>query len=117
MTNIKSFIWTSLFLMIYALMASCIPDEKDKSSSKHSDDSIALTECQEFIKKNAPHIGGAGLMESTVFDSYKKNGNLVVEVGYKQGDGDTYRTRLCIIDSDKGTISSPSIFNESEWRK
>lgn len=90
--------------------------EREKVSYSEDKNSIAKRECQKFIRENAPSVGGEGDMETTVFDIYEKKGKLVVEVGYKQGSyGETYTTRLCIIDNEKGTISSPSVFNQSEW--
>jgi hypothetical protein len=98
-----------------SLIACSSPSEAGPSDEEKA---IFSGECQKFIKDNAPIVGGAGRVETAVFDIYEKKGKLVVEVGYKQGTfNNTYTTRLCVIDSDKGTMSSPSPLNDSEWRK
>lgn len=56
-----------------------------------------------------------------IFDTYTKNGKIVMEIGYKvvQSGGSTkpYSVRLCVVDLEKGTVALPSPFNFSEWRK
>ena len=56
-----------------------------------------------------------------VFDTYTKNGKIVMEIGYKivkyQGTSEPYSVRLCVVDLEKGTVALPSPFNSSEWRK
>jgi hypothetical protein len=79
---------------------------------------IVSSKCEEFISREMP-----GAVQTHVFDVYKKKGKLVAEVGYRKnefgiGSGSgAYSVRLCIVDLEKGTLSSPSPLNDSEWRK
>jgi hypothetical protein len=76
---------------------------------------LAKDECPKFIEKNMKRRKS---IETKIFDIYTKKGKVVVEVGYKDKySDDSYSVRLCVLDSEKGTISSPSPMNESEWRK
>lgn len=74
---------------------------------------MANLECPKFIKSEM------NAYDAKVFDIYSKKGKVVAEVGYKQfsSPGDSYSVRLCILDREKGTISSPSPLNDSEWKK
>lgn len=79
--------------------------------------SAASSACQDFVQEKMIIV-----KENThVFDSWVKDGKIVVEVGYKEYPNnlkaDSYNTRLCVYDEEKGTISLPSLFNNSEWRK
>jgi len=71
--------------------------------------------CENFITKQ---MGGDYKVETHVFDVYKKKGKLVAEVGYRDKYSDeSYSVRLCVLDEEKETISSPSPLNDSEWSK
>jgi len=76
---------------------------------------LAKEECPKFIEKN---MGSRRSIETKIFDIYTKKGKVVVEVGYRNKySDDSYSIRLCVLDSEKGTILSPSSLNDSEWRK
>lgn len=79
--------------------------------------SAATSECQSFVEDKM----GVLKEDTHIFDSWVKDGKIVVEVGYKQypikSRDDSYNTRLCVYDEEKGTISLPSVLNNSEWRK
>ncbi len=77
---------------------------------------FASSNCGDFIMKE---MGGKYEIETHIFDIYKKKGNLVVEVGYrnKYKSDDSYSLRLCVIDKEKGYISSPSPLKDTEWAK
>lgn len=96
-----------LLTVILALpLAACFgPSNEEKE--------MANLECPKFIKSEM------NAYDAKVFDIYSKKGKVVAEVGYKQfsSPGDSYSVRLCILDREKGTISSPSPLNDSEWKK
>ena len=77
------------------------------------------SECQKFVKENAPGQFGSMGFDMKVFDIYKKKGHWVLEVGYKRkaDRGDSYSVRLCVVDAENGRLSLPSPINDSEWRK
>lgn len=85
------------------------------SGPSDEEEQIASKECPEFIEKN---MKSREPIETKIFDIYPKKGKVVVEVGYRDKySDDSYSVRLCILDSEKGTISSPSPLNDTEWRK
>jgi len=79
--------------------------------------STATDACQNFVEEKMSVFK----KDTHIFDSWVKDGKIVVEVGYKQYPithvDDSYNTRLCVYDEEKGTISLPSLLNNSEWRK
>jgi hypothetical protein len=95
-----------LITMLAVPLAACGPSSEEKK--------IAEEECPRFIKEQM-----SGAYEAKVFDIYSKKGKVVAEVGYKDrhSRGDSYSVRLCVLDREKGTISSPSPLNDSEWKK
>lgn len=94
-------------LFIISLAACSGPSDEEKK--------IASKECPEFIEQN---MKSTKSIETKIFDIYSKKGKVVVEVGYKDKySDDSYSVRLCVLDSEKGTISSPSPLNDSEWKK
>jgi len=88
--------------------------------SKEEKEGAAET-CKVFIAEQMNAITSEGENGPKVFDIYTKKGKIVVEVGYKiaaYGVSDkAHSVRLCIVDKEKGTISSPSPMNDSEWKK
>lgn len=69
-------------------------------------------ECTDWISKNY----GDG-RKSEVFDSWKKRGNIVFEVGVPKEDNPSMASMyLCVVDPSKGTIMKPSAFDQS-WNK
>ena len=94
-------------VLVLSLAACSGPSSEEKE--------IAKKECPEFIEKN---MSGGKSIETKIFDIYTKKGKVVVEVGYRDKySDDSYSVRLCVLDSEKGTISSPSPMNDSEWKK
>jgi len=94
-------------LLIMSLAACSGPSSEEKE--------IATKECPEFIEKN---MSDRKSIETKILDIYAKKGKVVVEVGYRDKySDDSYSVRLCVLDSEKGTISSPSPMNDSEWSK
>jgi hypothetical protein len=83
------------------------------------DKKIAQGACVDLIKDQFKVITYDKEHAPRVFDTYKKKGKIVVKVGYKlveyQGDLEPYSTRLCVVDIQKGTVTSPSPLNNSEW--
>ena len=78
-----------------------------------SEDEIsrATTACEEFIKEEFQPY-------THVFDTWGKDGNIVVEIGYNDSLYETkYSVRLCVVDLEAGRISVPSVFNMNEWKK
>lgn len=75
--------------------------------------------CKEFVQKSMVRSGPFPRpIEAKVFDVWKKNGSFVAEVGYKEQYGDdNYSVRYCVVNPEKGTISLPSVFNQSDWNK
>lgn len=75
--------------------------------------------CKAFVEKNMRRDGAfPPPIEAKVFDMWKKNGAVVAEVGYKeQYKDESYSTRYCVYDKEKGQISLPSVFNQAEWKK
>ena len=77
----------------------------------------AKAQCANFVhtqlNRNMEHI--------KVFDYWEKDGKIVVDVGYidhfNDVGRDSYSMRLCVYDEAAGTISLPSILNDSAWRK
>ena len=92
--------------------------------SGHTDDQIkdAQAACKKFVHKE---VADKYQDETHVFDTYSKNGKIVVEVGYRPKDeidrklkgSDSYMVRLCVYDDEAGRISLPGIYNMEEWRK
>lgn len=85
------------------------------------EDKVEVTKaCKTFVEDNLKR-GGASphFIEVKVFDMWKKNGAIVAEMGYKEVSykDSSYSTRYCVYDKEKGTISLPSVFNQSEWKK
>lgn len=89
------------------------------------EDKVEVTKaCKTFVEDNMKR-GGASIeakvfdiIEAKVFDMWKKNGAIVAEMGYKEVYKDSsYSIRYCVYDKEKGTISLPSVFNQSEWKK
>lgn len=95
-----------LAVTVAVSLTACGPSSEEKQ--------IAEKECPKFIKEQM-----TGVYKTKVFDVYSKKGKVVVEVGYqdRHSKGDSYSVRLCVLDSEKGTISSPSPLNDSEWKK
>ena len=72
-------------------------------------------ECMAFVEKN---IKSRQTIETKIFDLYEKKGNLVAQIGYRDKfTNDSYSVRLCVVDSERQTISLPSPLNDSEWKK
>jgi hypothetical protein len=79
----------------------------------------AETVCEKFVLEKLGEFGD----ESHIFDTYSKDGKIVVEVGLREGErwrgrGDnSYSVRLCVYDEEKGTIEIPSLLNMGQWKK
>lgn len=87
------------------------------SGVSKEEEKLATEECSRFVEQSFSPV-----KETKVFDIYKKNESIVVEVGYKEynpaGKGkSSYIVRLCVLNMKKGQISIPSIFEQSEWKK
>ena len=89
-------------------LAACFGPSKEENE-------LVEKNCSEFVEKEM----NGQYQQTKVFDTYSKKGKVVVEVGYKDrhSSGDSYSVRLCVVDFDKGTLSSPSPLNDSEWKK
>lgn len=79
----------------------------------------AETACEKFVLEK---VAEKYLDETHVFDTYVKDGKIVVEVGYRResrsySDGDSYSVRICLYDEEKGTIEIPSVLNMGQWKK
>lgn len=103
---------TSQLMLIFSVLiiaTGCTgPSNEEKT--------LVSSACEDFITKE---MGGEYKIETHIFDVYKKKGNLVAEVGYrdKYKSEDSYSVRLCVVDQEKGYISSPSPLNDTEWAK
>ena len=97
-----------LAVLLTALLTACGPSSDEIK--------LAEKECVKFINEQ---MSGAYTSRTKVFDVYSKKGKVVAEVGYQDRHtrGDSYSVRLCVLDIEKGTISSPSPLNDSEWKK
>jgi hypothetical protein len=96
-----------LVLLVVTSLAGC-------SGPSQEDIKVASDACQEFIAKKMR----VSLDDTKVFDAWSKNGAVVLDVGYKKKYWeDSYSVRRCVYDEKKGTISSPSPLNDSEWAK
>lgn len=91
-------------------MAACSGPSEEKLKE-------ASTQCEAFIAKEMEGRGSRGL-ETKIFDIWTKNGAIVMDIGYKEKySSKSYSVRKCVFDEVKGTISSPSPLNDSQWRK
>lgn len=73
--------------------------------------------CEEFVAESMvskPSL--VDRMRTYTLDSWERSGAIVVDVGYKEAFGDR-GTQLCVYNEAEGTLSLPSPFNESKWRK
>jgi len=80
----------------------------------------ASNACEKFIAKQMEPSKWSSDIETHIFETWVKNGNIVASVGYRdkyKDKKDTYSVRLCVYDEKNKTISSPSPLNDSEWRK
>jgi hypothetical protein len=95
----------------YLLLGSSEPsEEKAKEAS-------AL--CREFIGKEMRSQGAfPKSIETKVFDVWTKRGAIVMDIGFREEYTDSsYSMRKCVYDEAKGTLSSPSPLNDSDWKK
>jgi hypothetical protein len=100
--------------------AGCL-DATDESTRLSSDlAERANVECKKFVLEKAAEKYRD---ETHVFDTYLKEGKVVVEVGYRDKDfyrrrgDDSYSARICVYDESEGTVMLPSALDMSEWRK
>lgn len=111
MRKIQFFIIAGIFTFISGCGWS--PSEEEKA--------IAEKECINLIAESMDIFTTIPEAAPKIFDTYTKNGKIVMEVGYKlreyQGANVPYSVRLCVVDLEKGTVALPSPFNSSEWRK
>jgi len=110
MRKIQAYIFAGTFTLISSCGGSPSKEElkiAEKACIDLIDDSIGIF----TDNKNGPKI----------FDSYKKKGKIVLEVGYKvvkyKGSKEPYSVRLCVVDMEKGTVALPSVLEYSEWRR
>ena len=79
----------------------------------------AETACEEFVLEKIGEYGN----ESYIFDTYAKDGKIVVEVGLREGErwrnrnDDSYSVRLCLYDENQGTIEIPSLLEMGQWKR
>ncbi len=100
----------TLLIFIFILATGC-----SDNSSKNT--SFAIKECEKFIKKNMK-VKDYISLETKTIDTWEKNGNIVIDMGYRDEDtDDPYTMRLCVIDLTKGQIMVPGVFGEAEWKK
>ena len=98
-------------IIVFGLIWVSGPSKEERTAAEDA--------CKTFIAEemNAYTDNEAG---PKVFDTYTKKGKIVVKVGYKvvsyMGRDKSYSVRLCVVDKEKGTISSPSPLNDNEWR-
>lgn len=99
----------ALFSVLLVSCSSLSDEERD----------LYLSECVNFVEKNAPGRFGSGGFDMQIFDFYKKKGKWVAEVGYKRRAdyGDSYSVRLCVVDPENGRLFLPSLMEQNEWRK
>lgn len=96
--------------VIIAAVAGFVWFQSNHISS--SDASSYGDECSTWISKNY----GDG-RTAKVFDSWKKRGNMVFEIGVTQADNPSMASMyLCVVDPSKGTMMKPSAFDQS-WSK
>ena len=94
-------------VLLAASLSACSGPSKEETE-------VASQACREFIAKNM----SVSEDNTKVFDIWSKNGAIVMDVGYKEKSwDDSYSVRKCVYDEEKGTISSPSPLNDSEWQK
>lgn len=96
------------------LVGGCT-ESPDATGPTEMEKRLVSSACQDFIVEQ---MGGKGEVDAHIFDVYKKRGKLVAEVGYrdKYDHDSAYSVRLCILDEERGTISSPSPLDDSEWK-
>ena len=84
-----------------------------KKSSSDSGASMAVAEaaCESWLGGELDSEGN-----TTIFGSWRKNGKIVVEVGYNP-QGATYSTRLCVYDPQTRDLESPGAFGRTQWEK
>jgi hypothetical protein len=119
----KSFTFIAMISISSTAMAWSLfgPSKEDGPSKKEI--AIAREECPKFFKKNFEKGNDSSFysylnkFETEIFDIYKKKGKIVAEVGYRERSYHSYSVRLCIIDFEKGSISSPSPLNSGQWSK
>lgn len=78
----------------------------------------AQTECENFVLEK---VANKYRDETHIFDTFTKDGKIVVEVGYREknrswGD-DSYSVRICLYDEEQGRIQIPSVFNMGQWKR
>jgi hypothetical protein len=96
---------------IVVVVAACSGPSEEKVAK-------ASSICQAFIAQEMKGRRDSADPETKVFDAWEKNGSIVLEVGYRKASSDgSYSVRKCVLDEKKGTVSSPSPLNDSEWRK
>lgn len=102
-------------LVIPALMVSALISGCSKISEEESAD--VTRACTDLVDKN---IGAERSIDIVVMDMWRKKGAIVAEMGYRSkhaSSESSYEVRYCVYDADKGTISLPSVLNQSEWSK
>ncbi|WP_152985553.1 hypothetical protein [Pseudomonas taeanensis] len=108
--EIKNLVATGIIILISGCGWS--PSEEEKIMSEKA--------CKNLLDESM-RIFTTGENAPKVFDTYTKNGKLVMEIGYKivkyQGHTEPYSVRLCVVDLEKKTVTLPSPLNYSEWRK
>lgn len=103
----KMKIKSSVIMLVTAFsLSGCGPSSEQLAT--------ATDACQGFVQERM-----SVTKENTrIFDSWEKDGKIVVDVGYKQRSYDSsYSMRLCVYDDKEGTITLPSVLNENDWRK
>ncbi len=104
-------------MLAAAVVATAIPMIGWGWGPSEEEKEAAAETCKAFIAKQMDAIT-KGEDGPKVFDIYTKKGKIVVQVGYKNylASNKAHSVRLCVVDKEKGTISSPSPMNDSEWR-
>ncbi len=96
--------------MLAILISGCskISEQESKAVSQ---------ECEKFVDKN---LGRDRSLDIVVLDMWRKKGSVVAEMGLRSKNASSdasYEVRYCVYDADKGSISLPSVMNQSEWSK
>tara|TARA_R110002072_G_scaffold3149_7_gene23524 strand:+ start:13570 stop:13884 length:315 start_codon:yes stop_codon:yes gene_type:complete len=100
----------TLLIFIFILATGC-------SDNSSKDTAFAIKQCENFIKENMK-VKDYISLETKTIDTWGKNGNIVIDMGYRnEGSDGPFTMRLCVIDLAKGLIEVPGVFGEAQWKK
>lgn len=96
-------------LLVAVLLAGCsrVPSKEDIAEASKA--------CERFYyEERLPNWHH----NPKAIDSWTKEGKLVIELAVKDGSSSSsYTPWLCVVDSEAGKLSMPSLINQGRWMK